>query len=57
MTAGRGARVRRGCGHAHSPATPGARGDGVFIYPPGPIGSTESVPGIRVKAIRDGIQD
>jgi hypothetical protein len=32
-------------------------GDGVFVYPPGPIGSTESAPGIRLKAIRDGIQD
>ena len=29
----------------------------MFIYPPGPIGSTESAPGIRLKAIRDGIQD
>jgi hypothetical protein len=32
-------------------------GDGIFLYPPGPIGSTESAPGIRLKAIRDGIQD
>jgi len=32
-------------------------GDGIFIYPPGPIGSTESAPGMRLKAIRDGIQD
>src|SRR3984893_16492245 len=32
-------------------------GDGVFLYPPGPIGSSESAPGIRLKAIRDGIQD
>jgi Domain of unknown function (DUF4091) len=35
----------------------GRPGDGIFIYPPGPIGSTESAPGIRLKAIRDGIQD
>jgi len=32
-------------------------GDGIFLYPPGPISSTESAPGIRLKAIRDGIQD
>jgi len=32
-------------------------GDGVFLYPGGPIGSSESAPGIRLKAIRDGIQD
>ena len=32
-------------------------GDGIFVYPPAPIGSTESAPGIRLKAIRDGIQD
>jgi Domain of unknown function (DUF4082)/Concanavalin A-like lectin/glucanases superfamily/Domain of unknown function (DUF4091)/Abnormal spindle-like microcephaly-assoc'd, ASPM-SPD-2-Hydin len=32
-------------------------GDGIFLYPPAPIGSTESAPGIRLKAIRDGIQD
>lgn len=32
-------------------------GDGIFLYPPGPIASTESAPGIRLKAIRDGIQD
>jgi hypothetical protein len=32
-------------------------GDGIFVYPPGPIASTESAPGIRLKAIRDGIQD
>jgi hypothetical protein len=32
-------------------------GDGVFVYPPGPIASTEPAPGIRLKAIRDGIQD
>jgi len=35
----------------------GRPGDGIFLYPPGPIGSTESAPGIRLKAIRDGIQD
>jgi len=35
----------------------GRPGDGIFIYPPGPIGSSESAPGIRLKAIRDGIQD
>jgi len=35
----------------------GRPGDGIFIYPPGPIASTESAPGIRLKAIRDGIQD
>src|SRR5467141_528517 len=32
-------------------------GDGIFLYPPGPIASTESAPGMRLKAIRDGIQD
>jgi hypothetical protein len=32
-------------------------GDGIFLYPPGPINSNESTPGIRLKAIRDGIQD
>src|ERR1700687_3520135 len=32
-------------------------GDGIFLYPPGPLGSTEPAPGIRLKAIRDGIQD
>ena len=32
-------------------------GDGVFLYPPAPIGSTEPAPGIRLKSIRDGIQD
>jgi len=31
--------------------------DGMFIYPPGPIASSESAPGIRLKAVRDGIQD
>ena len=35
----------------------GRPGDGIFLYPPGPIASTESAPGIRLKAIRDGIQD
>jgi len=35
----------------------GRPGDGIFVYPPGPIASTESAPGIRLKAIRDGIQD
>jgi hypothetical protein len=32
-------------------------GDGMFIYPPSPIGSTEPAPGMRLKALRDGIQD
>lgn len=35
----------------------GRPGDGIFLYPPGTIGSTEPAPGIRLKAIRDGIQD
>ena len=35
----------------------GRPGDGIFLYPPGPIASTQSAPGIRLKAIRDGIQD
>jgi Domain of unknown function (DUF4091) len=35
----------------------GRPGDGIFVYPPAPIGSTESAPGIRLKALRDGIQD
>ena len=35
----------------------GRPGDGIFLYPPSPISSTESAPGIRLKAIRDGIQD
>ena len=35
----------------------GRPGDGIFLYPPGPIASTESAPSIRLKAIRDGIQD
>ena len=32
-------------------------GDGIFLYPPGPIASSEPAAGIRLKAIRDGIQD
>ena len=40
------------CGHGL-----GRPGDGIFLYPSGPIASTESAPGIRLKAIRDGIQD
>lgn len=32
-------------------------GDGIFVYPPGPIASSEPAPGIRLKAVRDGIQD
>jgi len=35
----------------------GRPGDGIFLYPPAPIASTESAPGIRLKVIRDGIQD
>src|SRR6266566_536956 len=35
----------------------GRPGDAIFLYPPAPIASTESAPGIRLKAIRDGIQD
>jgi len=35
----------------------GRPGDGIFLYPPGPIASSESAPGIRMKAIRDGLQD
>ena len=35
----------------------GRPGDGMFLYPPGPIASSEPAPGIRLKAIRDGIQD
>jgi hypothetical protein len=35
----------------------GRPGDGIFLYPPGPIGSTEPAPGTRLKTIRDGIQD
>ena len=35
----------------------GRPGDGIFVYPPGPIASSEPAPGIRLKAIRDGIQD
>ena len=32
-------------------------GDGMLLYPPTPIGSTEPAPGIRLKSLRDGIQD
>lgn len=32
-------------------------GDGKLLYPASPIGSSEAAPGIRLKAIRDGIQD
>ncbi len=32
-------------------------GDGIFLYPPGPIASSEPAPGIRLKSIRDGVQD
>src|SRR5215472_3881732 len=35
----------------------GRPGDGIFVYPPGPIASSEPAPGIRLKAIRDGVQD
>lgn len=28
-----------------------------MLYPPSPIGSSEAAPGIRLKNIRDGIQD
>src|SRR6201998_3331270 len=35
----------------------GRPGDGIFVYPPAPIASTESAPGIRLQAIRGGIQD
>jgi hypothetical protein len=35
----------------------GRPGDGIFLYPPSPIASSESAAGIRLKAIRDGIQD
>jgi hypothetical protein len=41
-----------GCGEGYS-----RPGDGIFVYPPGPIASSEPAPGIRLKAIRDGIQD
>jgi hypothetical protein len=41
-----------GCGESSS-----RPGDGIFVYPPGPIASSEPAPGIRLKAIRDGIQD
>ena len=42
----------QGCGAGYN-----SPGDGIFLYPPGPIASTEPAPGIRLKAIRDGIQD
>ncbi|HEV2196976.1 MAG TPA: DUF4091 domain-containing protein [Candidatus Acidoferrum sp.] len=42
---------RTGCGGNSRP------GDGIFLYPPGPIASSESAPGIRLKSIRDGVQD
>jgi glycosyl hydrolase family 123 len=42
---------RTGCGGNSRP------GDGIFLYPPAPIASSESAPGIRLKSIRDGIQD
>lgn len=32
-------------------------GDGMFLYPSAPIGSTEEAPGIRLKSLRDGVQD
>jgi len=32
-------------------------GDGIFLYPPEPNWFNEPAPGIRLKAIRDGIQD
>lgn len=32
-------------------------GDSMLVYPPGPIGSSEPAPGIRMKALRDGFQD
>jgi hypothetical protein len=35
----------------------GRPGDGIFLYPQGPIASSESAPGIRLKSIRDGVQD
>jgi hypothetical protein len=42
----------QGCGPGYN-----RPGDGILLYPPGPIASTEPAPGIRLKAIRDGIQD
>jgi hypothetical protein len=32
-------------------------GDGIFLYPPAPLASSEPAPGIRLKSIRDGVQD
>jgi len=32
-------------------------GDGMMLYPPTPIGSSEATPGMRLKALRDGLQD
>jgi hypothetical protein len=32
-------------------------GDGIFLYPPAPIASSEPAPGVRLKSIRDGVQD
>jgi hypothetical protein len=42
----------QGCGQGYN-----RPGDGILVYPPGPIASSEPAPGIRLKAIRDGIQD
>ncbi len=41
-----------GCGEGYN-----RPGDGILVYPPGPIASSEPAPGIRLKAVRDGIQD
>lgn len=43
---------RQSCGKGYN-----RPGDGILVYPPGPIASSEPAPGIRLKAIRDGIQD
>ena len=40
-----------------SPCSLPSSGDGMLLFPPSPIGSSEPAPGIRLKAIRDGIQD
>jgi hypothetical protein len=32
-------------------------GEGRLVYPPGQIGSTEPAPSMRLKYLRDGIQD
>ncbi len=32
-------------------------GDGMFLYPPAPIGSSEKAPGMRLNASRDGVPD